>query len=76
MLWHELRTSRVALPTRLSRLDPHMPSERSQPSQIAISCWSLAGNFADELAVAPLLLTRAFRSTAFVGAGVEELLAP
>lgn len=36
----------------------------------------VVGNFADELAVAPLLLTRAFRFAAFVGAGVEEVLAP
>lgn len=36
----------------------------------------VAGNFADELAVASPLLTRAFRFAAFVGAGVEEVLAP
>jgi branched-chain amino acid transport system substrate-binding protein len=36
----------------------------------------VAGNFSDELAVAPLLLTRTWRAAAFVGAGVEEVLAP
>jgi branched-chain amino acid transport system substrate-binding protein len=35
----------------------------------------VAGNFADERAVAPLLLSRKWRFTAFVGAGVEEVLA-
>jgi branched-chain amino acid transport system substrate-binding protein len=35
----------------------------------------VVGNFADERAVAPLLLERAFRFAAFVGAGVEEVLA-
>ncbi|MFL5626754.1 MAG: ABC transporter substrate-binding protein [Ktedonobacteraceae bacterium] len=34
------------------------------------------GSFADELAVAPVLLTRTWRAAAFVGAGVEEVLAP
>ena len=36
----------------------------------------VAGNFADEAAVAPLLISRAWRFTAFVGAGVEEVFAP
>src|SRR5215467_4055705 len=36
----------------------------------------VVGSFADELAVAPILLTRAWRAAAFVGAGVEEVLAP
>lgn len=36
----------------------------------------VAGSFADELAVAPVLLTRIWRAAAFVGAGVEEVLAP
>jgi len=36
----------------------------------------VAGNFADELAVAPILLTRTWRAAAFVGAGVDEVLAP
>ena len=35
----------------------------------------VAGNFADERAVAPLLLTRKWRWSAFVGAGVEEVFA-
>jgi branched-chain amino acid transport system substrate-binding protein len=35
----------------------------------------VTGNFADESAVAPLLLSRNWRFTAFVGAGVEEVLA-
>jgi ABC-type branched-subunit amino acid transport system substrate-binding protein len=35
----------------------------------------VAGNFADECAVAPPLLSRNWRYTAFVGAGVEEVLA-
>jgi branched-chain amino acid transport system substrate-binding protein len=33
------------------------------------------GNFADERAAAPLLLTRRWRAAAFVGAGVDEVLA-
>ncbi|GER90639.1 hypothetical protein KDW_48010 [Dictyobacter vulcani] len=36
----------------------------------------VVGNFADELAVAPVLLPRRWRAAAFVGAGVEEVLAP
>src|SRR6266849_6338559 len=36
----------------------------------------VVGSFADELAVAPVLLTRTWRAAAFVGAGVEEVLAP
>ncbi len=36
----------------------------------------VVGNFADELAVALLLLKRTWRAAAFVGAGVEEVLAP
>src|SRR5438105_9141854 len=36
----------------------------------------VVGNFADELAVAPMLLARAWRAVAFVGAGVDEVLAP
>jgi branched-chain amino acid transport system substrate-binding protein len=36
----------------------------------------VVGSFADELAVAPILLTRTWRTAAFVGAGVEEVLAP
>jgi branched-chain amino acid transport system substrate-binding protein len=35
----------------------------------------VAGNFADERAVAPRFLTRNWRFAAFVGAGVEEVLA-
>jgi branched-chain amino acid transport system substrate-binding protein len=34
------------------------------------------GSFANELAVAPVLLTRTWRAAAFVGAGVDEVLAP
>jgi branched-chain amino acid transport system substrate-binding protein len=36
----------------------------------------VVGNFADELAVASHLLARPWRFAAFVGAGVEEVLAP
>src|SRR5436305_1147189 len=36
----------------------------------------VAGSFADELAAARLLLTRPWRAAAFVGAGVDEVLAP
>ena len=35
----------------------------------------VAGNFADEAAVAPVLVSRSWRFTAFVGAGVEEVFA-
>lgn len=35
----------------------------------------VAGNFADEQALAPALLKRSWRAAAFVGAGVEEVLA-
>jgi branched-chain amino acid transport system substrate-binding protein len=36
----------------------------------------MAGAFADELAVAPILLDRPWRAVACVGAGVDEVLAP
>jgi branched-chain amino acid transport system substrate-binding protein len=36
----------------------------------------VVGNFADELAAAPILLARPWRAAAFIGAGVEEVLAP
>jgi branched-chain amino acid transport system substrate-binding protein len=36
----------------------------------------VVGNFTDELAVSSLLLARPWRFAAFVGAGVEEVLAP
>jgi branched-chain amino acid transport system substrate-binding protein len=36
----------------------------------------VVGSFADELAAAPVLLRRTWRAAAFVGAGVEEVLAP
>jgi branched-chain amino acid transport system substrate-binding protein len=36
----------------------------------------VVGNFADELAVSSLLLARSWRFAGFVGAGVEEVLAP
>ena len=36
----------------------------------------VVGNFTDELTVAPILLTRTWNAVAFVGAGVEEVLAP
>jgi branched-chain amino acid transport system substrate-binding protein len=36
----------------------------------------VVGSFADELAAAPILLTRTWRAAAFVGAGVDEVLAP
>jgi branched-chain amino acid transport system substrate-binding protein len=36
----------------------------------------VVGSFADELAAAPLVLQRPWRAGAFVGAGVEEVLAP
>jgi len=36
----------------------------------------VVGGFADELAAAPMLLARRWRAAAFVGAGVDEVLAP
>jgi branched-chain amino acid transport system substrate-binding protein len=36
----------------------------------------VAGNFADELALAPLVLRHPWRAVAFVGAGVDQVLAP
>lgn len=36
----------------------------------------VVGSFADELAAAPVLLARSWKAAAFVGAGVEEVLAP
>src|SRR5437763_1259323 len=36
----------------------------------------VAGNSADELTAAPVLLARSWKAAAFVGAGVEEVLAP
>lgn len=54
-----------------------------EPSQVLESVGTVpdgdillvAGNFADESTVAPLLLSRKWRFIAFVGAGVEEVLA-
>jgi len=36
----------------------------------------VAGNFADELAIAQLVLKHSWRAAAFVGAGVDQVLAP
>jgi len=36
----------------------------------------VAGNFADELAIAPLVLRHPWRAAAFVGAGVDQVLVP
>jgi branched-chain amino acid transport system substrate-binding protein len=55
-----------------------------RPSQVGSGKISLppadillvAGNFADELALAPLALRHPWRAVAFVGAGVDEVLAP
>jgi branched-chain amino acid transport system substrate-binding protein len=70
--------------TAASRLQLTLHAVAFEPSQAA-SCISLVpdadillvvGNFADELAIASPLLTRPWRLAAFVGAGVEEVLAP
>jgi len=55
---------------------PYAPSQgvsaasQVQPTDILL----VVGNFADERAVAPILLAHPFRFAAFVGAGVEEVL--
>lgn len=46
--------------------------EKVPPADILL----VAGNFTDELAVAPALIARPWRAAAFVSAGVEEVLAP
>lgn len=70
--------------TAASRFQLTLHAVAFEPSQ-APSCISLVpdadillvvGNFADELAIASPLLTRPWRFAAFVGAGVEEVLAP
>ncbi len=57
-----------------------VPFEASNPLAVATSAPDaevllVAGNFADELAVAPLLLARNWKYAAFIGAGTTEVLA-
>ncbi len=58
------------------QLTPFAPSQATAlvetvpPAELLL----VAGNFADERAVAPALLARPWRAVAFVGAGVEEVL--
>jgi ABC-type branched-subunit amino acid transport system substrate-binding protein len=69
--------------TQASRLQMTMQAIPFEPSQALETVSTVpdgdillvAGNFADESAVAPLLVSRKWRWTAFVGAGVEEVLA-
>src|SRR5579859_1605948 len=69
--------------TQASRLQMTMQVVPFEPSQALESVGRVpngdillvAGNFADECAVAPLFLSRKWRFAAFVGAGVEEVLA-
>ncbi len=49
-----------------------LAASRVPPGDILL----VVGNFADERAVAPILLARPWHFAAFVGAGVEEVLAP
>ena len=66
-----------------SRLQMTMQAVPFEPSQALETVSTVpdgdillvAGNFADESAVAPQLVARNWRFTAFVGAGVEEVLA-
>jgi branched-chain amino acid transport system substrate-binding protein len=51
----------------------HVQDEESLPIADVLL---VAGNFADELAIAPLVLKHSWRAVAFVGAGVEQVLAP
>lgn len=65
--------------TRLQMTMQAVPFKSSQVLETAATVPGgdillVAGNFADERAVAPLLLSRNWRFTAFVGAGVEEVL--
>lgn len=58
-----------------------MPFEASHPLAVATSVPDadvllVAGNFADELTVAPLLLARNWKYAACIGAGTAEVLAP
>lgn len=50
----------------------HIPDEEIflPPSDVLL----VAGNFADELAIAPLVLRHPWRAAAFVGAGVDQVL--
>lgn len=77
----EVASGAAATAARLQLVLQVVPFEPSQAISAASAVPGgegvfVVGNFADELAVAPLLLSRPWRFAAFVGAGVEEVLAP
>lgn len=66
--------------TDLGMTVQEVPFEASNPLAVATSVPDaevllVAGNFADELALAPILLARDWKYAAFVGAGTTEVLA-
>ena len=66
--------SRLQMTCRTVSFEPSQPLETIEmvpDGDILL----VAGNFADERAIAPQLVTRNWRFIAFVGAGVEEVLA-
>jgi ABC-type branched-subunit amino acid transport system substrate-binding protein len=73
-------TGALSMATRLNFEVRAVPFESNYAVKVASMMPSsdvllVVGSFADELAIAPVLLTRAWRAAAFVGAGVEEVLA-
>lgn len=77
----DVSTGALNMATRLNFEVRAVPFEPNHAFEIASTLPSadvllVVGSFADELAVAPVLLTRTWRAAAFVGAGVEEVLAP
>ena len=77
----DVATGAVATAAKLQMLVQSTAFEPSQARAMALvvadaDVLLVVGNFADEQAVAPLLLARPWRFAAFVGAGVEEVLAP
>ncbi|MBA2679408.1 MAG: ABC transporter substrate-binding protein [Ktedonobacteraceae bacterium] len=77
----DVATGAAATAAKLQLAIQSTPFESSQALAMASTVPNadvllVVGNFADEQAVAPLLLARSWRFAAFVGAGVEEVLAP
>jgi branched-chain amino acid transport system substrate-binding protein len=74
-------TGGLSMATRLNFEVRAVPFESNYAVEVASTVPAsdvllVVGSFADELAIAPVLLTRSWRAAAFVGAGVDEVLTP
>jgi branched-chain amino acid transport system substrate-binding protein len=67
--------ARLNFEVRAVTFEPNYVIEAASTLPIA-DVLLVVGDFADELAIAPVLLTRSWRAAAFVGAGVQEVLEP